>query len=296
MKTCVIFNPAARGDKARLFQEHLAGIAGECQLKPTTGVGAARSLAAKAVHEGFETIVAAGGDGTVNEVLNGIADAPEGFHRARLGVLPLGTANVFAKELLIPQDFPGAWQLVRAARERSIDAPYATHTREGTTVRHYFAQMAGAGLDSRAIELMDWELKKKLGWFAYVVAGFKALGETLPDIEVSNGRETATGKLALIGNGKFYGGRFDIFPRADLADGELEVVVYPRLNPATVARAGWGMVSGDFHGLGGTMQMKGAVLEVRCHGTAQFHMDGEIVGPLPATFAVERRALRVVVP
>src|ERR1041385_7425971 len=103
MKTCVIFNPVARGDKARAFQTHLSAIASEAALKPTTGVGDARRLAADAVKEGFGTVVAAGGDGTLNEVLNGIADA-EGFERTRLGVLPLGTANVFAKELKLPED------------------------------------------------------------------------------------------------------------------------------------------------------------------------------------------------
>ena len=87
MKACVIFNPVARGDKARDMQSHLSDIARDAALKPTTCAGDARQLAAEAVREGFDTVVAAGGDGTLNEVLNGLADA-DGFSRARLGVLP----------------------------------------------------------------------------------------------------------------------------------------------------------------------------------------------------------------
>lgn len=296
MKACVIFNPVARGDKARLFQSHLTDVARQCSLKPTTCAGAARALATEAVNEGYETIVAAGGDGTVNEVLNGIADASEGLQRTQLGILPLGTANVFAKELGIPVRFHDAWQVVCAGKETLIDAPLASYFSEGKPMRRYFAQMGGAGLDSRAIELVDWEAKKRLGWLAYVLAGFRALAGPLPDIVVSNGRETASGKLVLIGNGKFYGGRFNVFPLADLSDGVLEVVVYPRLALETIVRAGWGMASGNFHTGRQTMQLKGPVIEVTATAGALFHLDGENVAPLPATFTVERRALRVLVP
>ena len=99
------FNPAARGDKARRFQRHLAEIGARGTLMQTAASEDARRLGAQAVRAGFEIIVAAGGDGTINEVLNGIADVPDGFQRARLGVLPMGTVNVFARELGIPRRF-----------------------------------------------------------------------------------------------------------------------------------------------------------------------------------------------
>src|SRR5262249_44878040 len=121
MKICVIFNPTARGEKAKHFQAHLASLSSQCLLKPTSGPGAGRALAGEAVEQGFGTIVAAGGDGTVNEVLNGIGDAADGFQRARLAVLPLGTVNVFAKELRIPSGLPAAWKLVREGSEARID-------------------------------------------------------------------------------------------------------------------------------------------------------------------------------
>jgi len=292
----VIFNPVARGDKARLFQSRLTDLARECALKPTTHAGAAHRIAAEAVRDGFDVIVAAGGDGTVNEVMNGIGEAPDGFARCRLGLLPLGTVNVFAKELRIPTDFDGAWAVIRGGNETTIDAPYASYIENGQPLRRYFAQMAGAGLDSRAIELVDWELKKKVGYLAYVVAGFRALGGTLPDIVVSDGKLTARGKLALIGNGKFYGGRFNVFPLADLTDGMLEVTVFPTLSPQALARVGVGMMSGDFHTWSNTVQLQGSSIDVVCETAVPFHVDGENVAPLPATFSVQPRALRVLVP
>lgn len=295
MKTCVIFNPTARGDKARHLRAHLDEVAKVASLRPTLAPGDARQLGAEAVREGFTTIVAAGGDGTLNEVLNGIADA-DGFAQARLGVLPLGTVNVFAKELQLPQDFAGAWASIQRGRETVIDAPWAEHVVDGRVVRRWFAQLAGAGLDSRAVELVNWKLKKRLGFIAYLVAGFQALAENLPPIEVSNGSETARGQLVLIGNGKFYGGRFPIFPRADLTDGVLEAVVYPRVNLAVALRAGWGMLTGNFHTGGQTVQLRGAELTLKCERPIPFQLDGENVAPLPVKFGVAGKLLRVIGP
>src|SRR5215471_8689256 len=85
VRTCVIFNPTAKGEKANRFGQHLEQIARESTLKMTAAPADARRLAAEAVEEGFEIIVAAGGDGTVNEVLNGLGDAPKGIECARLG-------------------------------------------------------------------------------------------------------------------------------------------------------------------------------------------------------------------
>ena len=147
VRTCVIFNPAARGDKARRFLEQLESIGAEAKLKKTQSAGGARVLAREAVTEGFETIVAAGGDGTLNEVINGIGDEPKGFERARLGVLPLGTVNVFARELSLPRTFKAAWEVICGQNETRIDLPKVEFAgRNGKMEQRYFAQLAGAGL------------------------------------------------------------------------------------------------------------------------------------------------------
>src|SRR3954453_5469686 len=138
-RICVIFNPTARGEKALRFREHLDSLSNECALKPTSGPGAGRSLAAETVREGFETIVAAGGDGTVNEVLNGICDGADGSKRARFGVLPLGTINVFAKELNLPSRIGDAWQIIKGGNETVIDLPYAEFSANGLPQKRFFA-------------------------------------------------------------------------------------------------------------------------------------------------------------
>src|SRR5437867_349661 len=89
MRACVIFNPVAKGDKARRFRARLEVIGKECVLMKTAAAGDARRLTAHAIEEGFDLVIAAGGDGTLNEVLNGFGDVPEGFRRACLGVLPV---------------------------------------------------------------------------------------------------------------------------------------------------------------------------------------------------------------
>lgn len=296
MNPCVIFNPVARGNKARQFRQHLDDVSHQCVLKPTTAAGAGRTLAAEAVREGFDTIIAAGGDGTVNEVLNGLGDVPDAFTRVRLGVLPLGTVNVFAKELSLPVDFQNAWRVILAGRERRIDLPAAEHTLDGKSVRRHFAQLAGAGLDSRAIELVNWEHKKVIGPLAYVTAGFRALAGPLPQLTVTNGVDTAVGELVLIGNGRFYGGRIPIFPAADLEDGMLEVAVWPRANLAAVLKFGWGLLTHQLHRSGHVRQFRGDTIRVTSSAPHPFELDGENIGPLPVTFTLQRRALRVIVP
>ena len=221
----MIFNPAAKGDKARRFRRQLDALHADCVLKPTTGAGMARALAAEAVREGFDTIVATGGDGTVNEVLNGIGDEPDGFARVRLGVIPLGTANVFARELHIPRNVRRAWTVLREGRETAVDLPVAEVDRNGRAERRYFGQMAGAGLDARAVELVDWSWKKKTGFAAYILAGLKALAEKHGEISATGGTHSVSGEQVLIGNGRLYGGPFVVFPKADPCDGLLDVCV-----------------------------------------------------------------------
>lgn len=296
MSVCVIFNPKARGEKANRFRQQLETIADECSFKPTVGPGSARLLAAAAVHEGFETVVAAGGDGTVNEVLNGIGDEQNGFVRTRFAVFPLGTINVFAKELALPENFKQGWELIRRGKELPIDLPVAEFSQHGKTTRRYFAQMAGAGLDSRAIELVNWELKKKIGGLAYVVAGIKALRESMPEIEVTNGDETFTGQLVLIGNGRYYGGKLNFFPKADLQDGLLEVSIFPRANLEALARCGWGLLTDKLHASGGAKYLRGKSISLRSASPVALHVEGENVGHLPARLSMSDHKLRVVVP
>jgi diacylglycerol kinase (ATP) len=308
----VIFNPAARGEKARRFRRQLDAIGAQCAFKATTAPGDARRLAAEAVTDGFDLIAAAGGDGTINEVLNGIGDAPDGFARARLGVLPLGTVNVFARELKIPLRIEGAWKVLQQGRELKIDLPRVEFSANGVLQKRYFCQLAGAGLDARAIELVDWQHKKQVGKLAYVIAGLKALCEKKPKITVArascprvsesegtrgqDARATISGELVLVGNGRFYGGSFAILPLADSRDGRLDLCVLPRANWWTLLRCVPGLLLRGKLPASIAQQLSAETFELTSETAAAFELDGEWVGKLPVTFSIEREKLRVVVP
>jgi diacylglycerol kinase (ATP) len=296
VRPCVIFNPAAKGDKARSFRRHLDAFGSRCALRLTAAAGDAHRLAAEAVSEGFETIVAAGGDGTINEVLNGIGDAPNGFERVRLGVLPLGTVNVFARELAIPAKVEIAWEIICRGRESRIDLPCVGYGGSDGAKRRFFVQLAGAGLDARAIELVRWETKKKLGPLAYVIAGFDALRGPPSAITATAAGHSASGALVLIGNGRLYGGRFRIFPKANLCDGLLDVCVFPQVNWLTLARCGPGLLLRGRLPAGVAHTFQTESLTLTSLSPAPFELDGELIAHLPATISVQRSRLRVIIP
>lgn len=296
MRACVIFNPTARGEKARRFRRHLDAIGAECALKLTTAVGDARRLAAEAVGEGFEIVVAAGGDGTLNEVLNGLADAPEGFERTRLGVLPLGTVNVFARELAIPTRLESAWQAIRQGRETRIDLPCVDYGAPDGRQRRYFAQLAGAGLDARAIELVSWRLKKKLGPLAYVLAGLQALLGSPSDITAAGGGHSLAGGLVLLGNGRLYGGPYRVFPQADLRDGLLDVCVFPRVNWLALAWCGPSLLLRRRLPASAIRMFRAETVTLTSPARTPLEVDGELIGHLPAAFSLQRARLRVAIP
>jgi diacylglycerol kinase (ATP) len=296
LHACIIFNPTARGDKARRLLSQLELLERDCALKPTSCAGAARGLASEAVREGFETIVAAGGDGTVNEVLNGIADEPGGLDQARLGVIPIGTVNVFARELDLPSDLNQSWAAISRGRTVAIDLPEIHFGPEGGQRRRCFAQMAGCGFDARVVSLVDWELKKRFGKLAFVIAGFKALRTQLAPITVSDGAHSYSGPLVLLGNGRFYAGSFPVFERAELSDGKIDVCVFPRINWLVLLRYACGYLWPGLLFHGRTHCFQAEQLRLESVPSTLLEVDGETVGHLPATCRVWPRRLRVIVP
>jgi diacylglycerol kinase (ATP) len=296
VRICVIFNPTAKGDKARKFRRHLASFGSQATLKQTRAAGDARALAREAVQDGFDVVAAAGGDGTVNEVLNGLGDVPDAFANTRLGVIPLGTVNVFARELGIPLQLEAAWAGLMGGRESVIDLPSVECIVEGKRVRRYFAQLAGAGLDAAAIELVQWPLKKRIGPLAYVVAGLHALLKPQGTIAASDGERVLQGELVLLGNGRLYGGSFAVFPRADMRDGCLEVCVFPRVNWWQLARCGPALLLRGRLPARATLQLKSKNITLTSTVRVAVEVDGELAGELPATFQIQRSALRVAVP
>ena len=296
MRACIIYNPTARGAKAGRLRKYLEGLRGECTLKPTGGPGDGRLLAAQAVSEGFDTIVAAGGDGTVNEVVNGIGDAPEGFERSRLGVLPMGTANVFALEIQMPLRMERAWEMIRAGRERAIDLGEARYSSAEGMINRYFIQLAGAGPDARAVELVSWKWKKRHAFIAYGVAACIALLERHPRISWRIPGGEGVVDAVVIGNGRYYGGPFRLFPEADPCDCKMDVALFPKLNMASLALIAPVALTTFRRPKRGAEHLQTQTLELQSDGKVGFQLDGELVGRLPATIQMHSKKIRIVAP
>jgi diacylglycerol kinase family enzyme len=220
----------------------------------------------------------------------------DGFERARLAVLPLGTVNVFARELGLPMDLKRDWEIIRAGKETRIDLPCVECAMNGAGQRRYFAQLAGAGLDARAIDLVNWPLKKKIGPLAYIWAGILALRQPASAITVTSRADTAVGELVLVGNGRFYGGQYRLFPGANLRDGLLEICVIPKTNWPVLLRCGMALLTrGELPG-GAARCLRGETFTLTSPASTPLEVDGESIGHLPATFSIQPQKLRVVVP
>jgi YegS/Rv2252/BmrU family lipid kinase len=295
VQTCVIFNPSARGEKALACCAGLQSHFPNWVWQRTAQAGQARHLAAQAVLNGFQTIIAAGGDGTANEVVNGIGDVPGAFASTVFGVLPLGTINVFAQELGLPRRPAAALNVLRQGKTTTIDLGRADYTVAGSPRRRFFVQLAGAGLDSRSIELVEWNVKKKFGPLAYIIAGCKALRETQPVI-VAQGDTSAVGEMFLIGNGRFYGGRFAIFPDASLQDGLLDVCILPKVTWLRLIAAVPWLLTGKFHDFFSAVHFRFRSLTLTSTSRVALQLDGENVCELPVTLSVQPKALQVIVP
>ena len=295
-----IFNPAARGEKSqrlRQFLESKTSRDSGITVARTRCPGDARPLAMQAVADGYEVIVAAGGDGTINEVVNGI-----GRSGVALGVLPLGTANVFARELGVPLDFAGAWAVIERGRTRVIDLPLA---RFGGAER-YFVQLAGVGLDAAIVRAASWGLKKRIGPLSYVWAGLKTVSRARARVEVCSDNATprARGVAVLIGNGRLYGGPFKLFPEAKLDDGRLDVCVFENAGYLDMVRYAQAALRGAHTRLRDVQCFQADQFICRAASsdseagaaTVPFELDGEDVGQTPVQFSVLPRALRVIVP
>jgi len=292
----LIFNPAARGEKARRFRESLGQLRDECTLLETTAPGSATALAAQAVRDGYETVVATGGDGTVNEVVNGLASVPGGLGQARLGILPLGTMNVFARELGIPLMAKRAWETIRLGQARAVDLPLAKVQTEDGRAERCFVQMAGAGLDADAVGGVSLALKKKIGPLAYLFSTLAALKAKPPTLTARWDGGSARGEWMCVGNGRFFGGPVVLFPDAKLNDGRLDLCVFPRINPGSVLRGVTSMALGQIADWPGAKHHRVSELTIDGPIGMRVQADGDFIGTLPMTITLRVRALRVLAP
>lgn len=284
-KTLVILNPAAHGEKAVRFGDQIRKLSPESVLRTTTEPGDARRIASQAVSEGYETIIAAGGDGTINEVVNGVAGST-----ARIGILPLGTVNVLAKEIGIPQgNLAAAWEIIAKGKTLSLDLPMAND--------QYFIQLAGVGLDAEVVRRTPLVSKKTLGPLSYILTLVQLAAAKPPKVIVeTDGWAIREGCFALIGNGRLYGGPFPIFKRASLHDGLLDVVLFKNQSHWDVIRYMQAIAFGNHPELPDVEYFQTPSLRVSCGGDVPVELDGELAGALPCEFRISSAKLEVLAP
>lgn len=241
-KGVIIYNPnsgsgvqhspvlqALLGIKKRKFDEHrtreelmihardyLNSIGVPVELYPTEYAGHATEIAHECVKQGYNLIIAAGGDGTINEVINGMAETD-----AVLGVIPMGTANVLALELNLPSEVEAACEVIASGQVSTIDL--------GKAGDRYFSCMAGTGFDAHVIKEAHSKIKKVLGVLTYPIVAlkeflfypFKKITVRLDDQPIPR-----KGYWLVVNNGKYYGGKMPLATFANMRDGYLDVTIF----------------------------------------------------------------------
>ena len=267
----VIVNPGARSARAGLRLNDIRALSPQVEMRETGGIGDASRLAEELARAGAPLIVAAGGDGTVNEVVTGIVRAGA-LGRTVLGVLPTGTMNVFAAELGLPAArLDECWQAITGGLAREVDLWRLNDT--------YFVQLAGVGFDAAIIRETSWESKKRFGPLSYLMSGWKVLGRRATVMSVqAAGREAVSGTVVLIGNGRHYGGPFPLFPHALPGDGLLDVVVMPGQGWQHFYAVGRALLSGHYAAKRGVHYFQTDQLRVEAADAVPYEVDGELAG------------------
>ncbi len=223
MKTCVILNPNAGTALAQeQLAEHLQRLSG-LSIAETKQPGDARRLATEAVQNGCDLVVAAGGDGTINEVLNGVA---VDFGRAAFGILPLGTANDFARTINVPADVPAAVEILLAGQSEQVDVIRYT----GSETR-YFLNVSAGGFSGLVNEALTDEMKQSWGPLAYLRSAAGVL-PNLTDYRTfialdDEPEEKLHIYNIVVANARYVAGGIPIAAEAQLNDGLADIVIVP---------------------------------------------------------------------
>jgi YegS/Rv2252/BmrU family lipid kinase len=290
----IVLNPTARSETAQRRQREVRDLPGGSSIRITQGPGDATRLTREAVVEGSRVIVAAGGDGTINEVINGLVGTD-----AALGILPMGTVNVLARELRIPITIRGAWKIIEAGRSQTIDLIRADYQWEGQGQTRYFVQLAGAGLDAQIVREVSWEQKRFWGALSYAfeaVRSMVAMDEP-PRLTVRiDGEETIESSLALIGNGTYYGGPIPVFRKASLTDGRMDICLFKSGGCLDLLRFLQAVVCGTHISTRGVTYQHGRVVEITAPVPVPVQLDGEFVGYTSLRMEIQPRALKIIVP
>jgi diacylglycerol kinase (ATP) len=287
VKTCIICNPGAGSvDNRDSIREKLERFP-SATVHFTEEEGDAARLAQEAIANNCEIVIAAGGDGTLNEVINGVASQAE---RVQVGLVPLGTGNDFARMLDLPESIDDCIDILRAGETRPTDLVQVTSDR----VR-YFINVSAGGFSGTVSEKMTPEIKQSWGPLAYLRGAAEALLElrayrteiTLDDSEVM----ALDLYNVVIANGRYVAGGTMIAPEASIDDGLLDIVLIPQNGAGDLALVAAQIMIGSHLTSEGVVRRASKVAVNSIPGM-WFNVDGELVGNEPAVFEIMPRALQ----
>ncbi|MBI3666338.1 MAG: diacylglycerol kinase family lipid kinase [Acidobacteria bacterium] len=292
----LIYNPAAGWRRGRLEQQVQRAVdvlrfhVERMVIRPTVGPRSAIELARQASEQGADLVLACGGDGTINEVVNGLAHAA-----VPLAVLPAGTANVLAREIGLPRDPVRAAEMLASLAPRRISLGRVSPS--GAAAR-YFLLLCGAGLDAHIVYHLDLRRKARLGVLAYWWAGLAEFGRRLEVFEVEIGPHRYECAFALAAQSSTYGGSLQIARDAHLLSGEFQVVLFHSRSTLRYLRYLAGVLTGRLEGLPDVTFATARRLEMRAAESARVYIevDGESAGCLPATLEIVPGALTLLMP
>ena len=252
---------------------------------PTTGAGSATALAREQVAAGRDLIIACGGDGTINEVVNGMAGS-----RVPLALLPAGTGIVLAKELGLPWDIWRAAEYIPAGEVRRIAL--------GRAGERYFICMAGVGVDANIVYRLSVKTKLSLGMLAYWIESFRQLLEyEFPLFSVRVEGQSFQAALLIVSRTKNYGGPVQLTRRADLFSDEFEVCLFQRRNRFLYLLYFLALQAGLLERFRDVRFLRTRRVEAQPgEQRIQVQVDGELAGALPMDFVIVPEALSLLVP
>lgn len=289
-RALVILNPMAgnshqRRAVAQGIAEWRSRHGWHVQLRETRRAGDATEIA-QTEHGQYDLVVAAGGDGTVNEVMNGLVETD-----TALAALPIGTGNVWVRELQQSVNpLTAARQLVDGRVQR-IDV--------GKANDRYFLLMAGIGLDAAITQNVRSGDKKRLGRLAYIIKSVPVLWKlrgTRTRISLDGTPLKGDALFVLISNSRLYGGVVEIAYRAKMNDGLLDVCVMTGDNALSAPKLLAGIVLRGYGVIPGLQYLQAKTIEIACSKPLPVQVDGDTIGATPMTFSIVPRALNIWLP
>jgi diacylglycerol kinase (ATP) len=299
----LIHNPNAGNSghrRRRLLDQarHIFATRGiDADLAETTGPGHATEIATRAAAENRGLVIACGGDGTLNEIVNGLA-AHQNGHRVPLALLPGGTANILAKELDLPWDIPKAAEKLVHGTVKEIALGLATPL-EQPEKKKYFLSVAGAGPDGRIVYSIDLGLKSRVGILAYWWAGVREIFRyKFPHFRVVSGSRKIRASLIIVGRTQNYGGPFKITTEADLFEDQFEILTLATQSGLRYLSYLPSLWLNKLRGTPGVEFFKSdsVVCEPLDANPIYAQVDGEPLSRLPVEFRIVPRVLKLLVP